>query len=284
MRNLILQLTGIVAVVISVVACTTPAQVPEKAVPTADTAVRIRPAVECDTSAMDKQPRKAYKQALAEWLSTSSLDWSIRYRQTAWREAKAWNEGTFPIDSNAMLRCLSGREGPLFLYVPHHFYSRTPNGNEFYTFFIANNADDTLLIPCLDDVIANVSSYIADTTASDAATGWSLFQRTDGFVECGNSRWTLQLKPHTYIEAQLECYYIGLGDRPVDYRVAFTLDHRTILSNRIRIELMGQQLPYCGRPVDQGEKRTDTRQKPEVGSDRVAGTSAFRAHPSVNAA
>jgi hypothetical protein len=217
---------------------------------TADTTAAIHNStfVNCDTFAIDTQPKKEYKKAFDVWLQTTSLDLFLEEKQSVWREAKAWNNNTLSINSNAIIKCLCENKKNLFLYVPNHFYIKEKNGNEYFQFFIVNNSTDTVQMPSLDAMVNNISSSVS--YGSDSAQQWLSFQQTNKFVECGNSRWTKKLPPGTAIESEMECYYIGLGDTTVNYRVELTVDKQTFFSNSIKINLMKNQLPYLGKPFN----------------------------------
>lgn len=206
--------------------------------------------VTCDTFTIDKPKIKDYKKTLSVWLETTSLDWFLEKRQTAWREAKAWNINTLLVDRNSILKCLATEQKNLFLYIPNHFYDKAKNGNEYFQFFIVNNSKDTILIPRLDAVINNISSSISYISNVDTLQQWLSFQQTMKFVECGNSYWTMKLPPKTAIKSQIESDYLYLGDTTVNYRLELTLDKKKIVSNEIKISLMKKQLLYLGKPFD----------------------------------
>ena len=217
-----------------------------------NTAVTINatPAViNCDTFRTDRQPVKDYKKALNVWLEDSSLDWFLEKRQSAWREAKAWHNKTFAVDSNAIVQCLCTTRKNVFLYIPNHFYIREKNGNEYFLFYIVNNSSDTVEIPCLDAIINNISSSVSYPSKNDTLQQWLVFQGTCAIVECGNSRWTRKLPPHTAIESEIESDYTGMGDTTVDYRLELRLGKQLIISNSIKINLMKKQLPYLGKSI-----------------------------------
>jgi hypothetical protein len=204
----------------------------------------------CDSCAIDQPKIKDYRKELSVWLETSSLDWFLEKRQSAWREAKAWEINTILIDSNPILNCLSAKQKDIFLYIPNRFYEKAKNGNEYFQFFIVNNSKDSILIPRLDAVINNISSSISYTSNLDSLQKWLSFQETNKFVECGNSYWTMKLPPRTAIRSQIESGYLFLGDTAVNYRLELMLGKQKIISNSIKINLMKKQLPYLGKPFD----------------------------------
>jgi hypothetical protein len=206
--------------------------------------------VACDTNTVDQPPVKDYRQSLAVWLETTPLDWFLRYRQSAWREAKAWNSKPVSVDSNSIIKCLCAGKKNIFLYIPNHFYTRLKNGTEYIDFLIVNNTSDTIAIPCIDDVINHISSSVSAGLSNSTAQQWLSFQETAKIAECGNSYWVMKLPPKTAIASQLEAGYLNLGDTAVNYRLELTVDRQKIVSNSIRINLMKQQLPYLGKPVD----------------------------------
>lgn len=210
---------------------------------TSTTVVDIAP---CDTFAMDRMRMKDPNSALGVWLETTSLSWFLENRQSTWREAKAWHVKTAPVDSNALASCLAKNRKDIFLYIPNHFHVRKRNGNEYIRLLIINNSNNTVPIPRIDSVIDSVTSSVA---LGDSAT-WRSFQATNG-SSCGNSYFRSLLPPHSLVEVEVECDYIGMGSSLVDYRLELTLAGRTLVSNTIQIPLMNAQLRYMGKPFDQ---------------------------------
>ena len=204
----------------------------------------------CDTFSMDKQPMKDYKESLSVWLETTTLEWFLQRRQSVWREAKVWINETCPIDNISIIKCLSNDTEKIFLYIPTHFYKKDKHGNEYFQFFIVNNSKDTIKIPCHDRIIDNISSSVSLTSNNVSVQQWLSFQKTDSFVECGNSIWTMKLAPKTVIISEIESQYIGLGDSTVNYRLEFTFEKRKVISNSIKINLMRKQLPYLGKTFE----------------------------------
>lgn len=201
---------------------------------------------------MDQQPVKDYKKALKVWLEDSSLDWFLENRQSAWREAKAWHNKIVAIDSNSIIQCLCRTRKNVFMYIPNHFYESKKNGNEYFLFYIVNNSNDSVKIPCLDAIINNISSSVSYPAKSDTLPQWFVFQGTCALVECGNSYWARKLPPHTAIESEIESDYTGMGDTTVDYRLELRLGKELISSNSIKINLMKKQLLYLGKNITLG--------------------------------
>lgn len=212
---------------------------------------RISSSVICDTAEMDRQSVKDHNKALAVWLETTSLDWFLEKRQSAWREAVAWGKKILPIDSIPVIKCLSKGNDTCFLYIPNQYYIKRKNGNEFFRFFIVNNSNDSLTLPCIDATIDSISSSVSFISENNRPGPWLSFQETNyTMLWCGNSFWTMKLPPKTMIESEIESDYIGLGDTTVNYRLELCLDNRKLFSNSIKISLMKKQLPYLGKEFD----------------------------------
>lgn len=234
----------LIAIVFLAASCGSKDNTAKKSIPIDSTAKIV---TVCDSASIDNPSIKNYKKSLAVWLEDSSLDWFLEKRQMAWREAIAWSKKIFPVDSNALIKCIGSEKRTIFLYIPNHFFKRTKNGNEFFTFYIANNSSDTVLVPRIDAVINNISSSVSFTSASGSVQQWLSFQQTSKIVECGNSFWTMKLPPKTVIESQIESDFLNLGDTAVNYRLELVLGNRKIISNPIKIHLMKQQVPYLGK-------------------------------------
>lgn len=225
-------------------ACGSNEREPEK---TIGNLLREKPRIVCDTAAVDVPPVKKNSVTLDVWLETTSLEWFLDKRQSAWREAKAFSKKIVPVDSNKLLQCLAPERKELFLYIPHRFYKKDKYGNEYFEFYIVNNTEDSVPVPMIDAVVNHISSS-ARLTGKDSTGNWLSFQQTTKFVECGNSFHTFLLPPHTAFEAGMECDFINLGAAPVDYRIELDLNGKKIISNTIGIHLMPEQLPFLGKP------------------------------------
>lgn len=208
-----------------------------------------KPVVICDTFPLDDPPVKKNSVVLNVWLETTSLDWFLEKRQSAWREAKTWCGKIIPIDSNTILKCVASERKELFLHIPNHFYKKAKTGSEYFQFFIVNNTADSVTLPLLDAVINNISSSVKNIS-KDSAGNWLSFQQTSKMIGCGNSIRTMKLPPQTALAAEIESDFLNLGNEPLDYRIELTLGKQKIVSNTIGIHLMKKQLPFLGKDFD----------------------------------
>jgi len=211
--------------------------------PQYEDSIAVVNSVPCDTMRRDSPVTKENSEVLRVWLDGSSLDWFLEKRQSAWREAKVWNKRVGLISENPLVRCVSENEEDLFLYIPHQYYISEYNG-DFFKFYLINMSSDTVKVPALDATIDRMSSSVS---YPDDPNNWLSFQIGDSFVECGNSIWELQLPPLHLIECELEANFIHLGNEELDFRIEFSAEDLSIVSNSIKIRLMKEQLPYLGR-------------------------------------
>jgi hypothetical protein len=208
------------------------------------------PEIICDTQPVDSPTIKNHKKELGVWLETTSLDWFLEHRQTAWREAKAWANKIIPVNGDSMLKCLSEKKKKVFLYIPNHYFQKEKNGNEYFRFYVVNNSADSIAIPRMDAVINNIGSSVLFSRLADTAEQWLPYQQTDKTVECGNSFWTQKLPPKTAIEAQMESGFTNMGGEWAHYRLELTFGKEKITSNSIKIGFMKKQLPYLGKSFE----------------------------------
>jgi hypothetical protein len=120
-------------------------------------------------------------------------------------------------------------------------FVKQENGNAYIKLYLINRTAKVLSVPRQDATVGGVTSEVYVNGE------WKLLQ-TKMEAYCGNSYWTMLLKPNHYIYLEIE-NPIRQGSQQVPYRVRFKTATYDVVSNPINITITPELLALAGTEI-----------------------------------